>query len=681
MVEETLDAEIARQSSKYVTELWNNTQVATTSHRQRMNDFYKQYRGIPNRKNYDGMANVFVNETLEAVESIVAQEVATMFSEPKFLLVLGRESTDKLRAKLIENSMYYYLEHINWKSKFIRSDRQKVKYGNCFVKVFWNFEEGLAFRRVKDQALPQVKKEVLRDHPDVEYIDGLDVAMDPGKPDIPMMDWFIIRRRVSWDYIKAKERQEIYSPEQVAKIERGTSPGSARKAEFLGSKQERLRAVGINYFQFDDKEYEILEYWGKTPRWWVDDDIDIDSPDAEEMVPGVMEVVNPDGPTLRLERNPYWHQEIPVAMGQHIPVDDEAWAMGACEIAESLQQELNDKRNQLLDRATEDIFPALIENRAADIGEIKKEPYFRIKSNLSGDGALQPLKTGGNFNEVVMMEGRVQQDIRNKTGATDPVQGIPTNKESTAFEVNTLQQRGSARINLSTIDFGQKFVKRVYRLMYKNVQQFVDKPTMIRILGKDGIKWERLTPEDVAIDADVIPKIPTDVDSRVIMRNQLIQFLGQLSPFFQRVKIDRIIRRIYDLFGFEDGDEIVPRSEMEYSRSRLTDDEEIQVLVMGQKVNADLNDNHVQKLTTLIEFMAQFEQSLKPEAVEAFKDKIRQHGYFMQVIQEAQAMAAQAAAQAGGAGGAGGKPKAPPAGAGQTSSVSQIQRDLTRTGG
>ena len=672
-MQETSINELASvQAAKYVCELWDNYQIATMTRRSKLIDWYKQYRGTPNRRNYNGRANVFVPETLQAVESIVSQEVHAIFAEPKYLMLLGREPTDEPQATLLENAMFYYLDKMNWKSKFIMSDRQKVKYGTCFVETFWDSEEGYVPRRQGDSGIPKVTIERVKDHPNIRYIDEMDICLELGKPDIADMKYVIIRNRCDWDYVQAKKRSGVYSAEQVGKIDRAAT---SRNSNYLASKEQRVQAGGVNMSSLDIKDYEILKYWGKVPRWWVDEEVqnNIESDEATEMVPGVIEVVNPKGPTLRLQRNPFWHQEIPVAMAKHIGVDDESHGMGACEIVESLQMELNDKRNQLLDHATDQLMPPLIENRGAGIQEIRWEPQFRIKSNLPGEQALKPLYPGGNPNEVVMMEERVKADIKSGPGATAPIQGLQSGKESTAFEVSTLQSRGSGRIDVSTMDMGSQFLKRIYRQVYKMIQQFTDQETMIRILGKDGVKWQKLTPEDVALDADIIPKIPTDVDNRIIVRNQMIQFLAQVAPFFPRINAYKLVRRIYELFGFDDVEEVVPKPSSEFDRRSLTTEEEMQVLFLGQKINVNLDDNHPAKLSALMEFMAQYESTMKPEAIEAFKDAIRQHIYYMQAMQQA---AMQPQAQAMGAGVSGGKSN----GSGPPGGATEVLRAATNNG-
>src|SRR3990167_176954 len=292
------------QSSKLVNEFWTEHQLATTTYRQKLLKWYKQYRGIPGRKNYDGLANVFVNETLEATEAIVAQDFHSVNAEAKPVLVVGREETDNVQASIIEKTMIAYLDKMNYKSKFIRALRQRAKYGTCYAKVCWEYESGTVYGRDKMGAETSDKKPI-KDKADLQYIDGLDIAVDPGISDIENMAIVVIRKRCTWDYVKDRERRTLYSSDQVAKFERKGS-----SSLFFGRNQ-RMQAAGVNNAFFDKDEIEILEAWGKFPRWWLDDDVSPDSPEAEELVPGLIECVcSESGPTLRVERNPYWHQEI-----------------------------------------------------------------------------------------------------------------------------------------------------------------------------------------------------------------------------------------------------------------------------------------------------------------------------------------------------------------------------------
>ena len=95
MPEQTVSQLIEQEAGKYVQELWDTYQQDSLLFRTRLLRYYKQYRGVPNRKNYDGLANVFVNETLEATEAIVAQIYHTIYSEGRQLMSAGREETDQ----------------------------------------------------------------------------------------------------------------------------------------------------------------------------------------------------------------------------------------------------------------------------------------------------------------------------------------------------------------------------------------------------------------------------------------------------------------------------------------------------------------------------------------------------------------------------------------------------------
>ena len=663
--------------AQHVASLWNRHQRSTSVFRNKMTEYYKQYRGIPSRGNYEGLANVFVNETLGATESIVAQIFSTIYSESKPLKVFGREETDDNQAKLIENTEIYYLEEMNHQSKMLSTIRQMVKYGTCAARVCWCLEEKEITTKEKTEFGSKVNynfKAYTKNHPDLQYIDLLDIAFDPGKSCVDDMRWIVVKKRADWDYIKERERNTVYSSEQVKKIDRS----STRKSDYLNSKGQTLQSAGINYSEFDEDKIEILEFWGKVPLWWIDEEVGLDDPDAERMVESVIEVVN-EKVTVRAEFNPYWHKNKPFLISQFIEVDGEAYGMGTCEIAAYLQQELNDKRNQLLDHATFQILPPLIRNRASNIDkkQIQMKPHKIIDSDIPGDSGLTPLRTGGNPFENVSLDGIIKQDIRNNAGASDAVQGLGSNKDRTAYEFNSLVSRGGSRINVITVDFANRFLKPFYKMTYQLIQQYVTKEMVIRILGKDGVKWQKVTPEDLILNVDFIPNVPTDLESRTIVRNQMIQYVQSIGQLYPRMNIYKIARKIYDLFGFNDGDEVVPMPDTEKGQNDLTVEEEIQVLSLGQRIDVKYYDDHLIKLSGLTQFLMENQSKMRPEVVEVFQDKIKQHQIYLQTLEQAQAMMLQ---QAGG-GSKGFEHQQKPRTETPVSQSAGILRELSQVGG
>ena len=115
----------------------------------------------------------------------------------------------------------------------------------------------------------------------------------------------------------------------------------------------------------------------------------------------------------------------------------------------------------------------------------------------------------------------------------------------------------------------------------------------------------------------------------------------------------------------------------------LTMQEELQVLMMGQKIEVRYYEDHLAKLEFLMKFMGQYGQQLPPKAQGAIQENIDQHMNFLKVLEQAQAAMA-------GAGGAPGMPVAQPGRRGSPRSIqqnspvnqsAQIHRNITRTGG
>ena len=610
---EEISAFIADTTARYINDLWTEFRRDEGIWIDRLKKFYKQYRGQVERKAEEGLANVSVNETLGAIETIASQEISSLFSDPQYLLMTGREATDEKTAERNQALMYYFLDEMQWKSRTIPVVRQRVTYGICAAELSWAYEKIVVPAKDGESAF---KERVIKHRPQQDLIDLDDIAFDKKKVRVDEKKWVIIRKVMTYGDIHDKVRQGVYSKAQFDKIALNKAQGSTKE----------LR----------DQTFEVLKYWGMVPRFWVDDGIAPESDDGQMMVPGVVEVVL-DQITLRCDRNPFDHQEIPVLMAPLIQVDNQPWGLGVCEITESLQEELNEKRNQSLDHASFQIHPPLVVNKNAQIDdkELKWRPRQKIHAVETNRPAIEPVNGGGNYVEQITLDGIIKQDIRNQSGAPAPVQGIPQNKESTAFEISSLQTRGSLRISLNTEDFAERYIKRGYRLIWSMINQFVDKPLAIRIIGPDGIRWEQMSPDELSPNMDIIHKIGMDIDNRNIMRQQAIQFLTQILPYYPRANVYKLIRKVYSLFSWPDTDEVIPPPPMEAGQNVLSFEEELQVLMQGQRIDVTPFEDHLSKLSGLMQFMETHQTQMKPEAVNAIKDKMMQHQKYIEVLQMA----------------------------------------------
>jgi hypothetical protein len=64
-----------------------------------------------------------------------------------------------------------------------------------------------------------------------------------------------------------------------------------------------------------------------------------------------------------------------------------------------------------------------------------------------------------------------------------------------------------------------------------------------------------------------------------------------------------LCRRIYTLFGFSDGEEVIPDPMTERGQNDISDEEELAVLAQGQNIDVKYYDNHIQKISLLQAFL------------------------------------------------------------------------------
>ena len=156
----------------------------------------------------------------------------------------------------------------------------------------------------------------------------------------------------------------------------------------------------------------------------------------------------------------------------------------------------------------------------------------------------------------------------------------------------------------------------------------------------------------------------------------MIQFLTQIAPFYPKILIGKLVRKVYALFPFEDVDEVVPEIETEIGQNELTNEQEIQVLLLGQRIDVKYWEDHISKIQTLINYVNKFGNQLDAKAKEAINDKINQHAKYLSVLEQMQMQAQQQP------GGNGKRPGAVPqgkprAGGGAVDTFSQMAGSLT----
>lgn len=464
----------------------------------------------------DWQAKMFVNLTVQNVEIITSQLFKTLFGMKPPIKTEAGPAGDELQAQLITDVFDYETRKACFDIASYDALKEAVRYGNGFVKLFWERVEDNRIRRVPIDQTPaevietapveslageapmpppglkgfekQMVKVLLKNQLGARYVHIRDIFPDPNTT-----DWVRILHRDKIDYgtivrhiktgaffdVRDKledlhEGDKFESDLQTIKHDRGYSETSRTVAPF-------------------EKKHTIWEFWGPIPRKWVEFDID-EGDDAEELVPGKLMVAS-NIALLAAEVNTAFDGDHPFVKIPYIRTG-ETYDKGVCEMIGDDQDYANEIANQRLDNVN------LILNKGIAIietalvnpeADTKVRPGWILRFKQTMDDlkkSFAPIEfpdvTQSAYRETLEIERRVQET----TGAnrvTLGSSGLVQDTNQTLGGMELLKQMFNERVAAYGLviegDYLLKAAGKIYGLIY----QELDPQEMKYILGEDPV--------------------------------------------------------------------------------------------------------------------------------------------------------------------------------------------------
>lgn len=544
--------------------------------RSKWEDYDDIYFGVPETKKYDWQSNVFVPAVFKSIQTIACRCINTVFPNGELVFnVAPREESDVGHEEAVKNLLVYQTERAKLYEKYVTFVLQSLIRGTSIMKSFWNKE--LRTRKINVPDFTQVidpntgqpidqfngyktvsQQFTVFDDPNVDVIDLFELYLDPKETNFD--DSYKIHKLLrSFDYLKKKEIAAIYKnvnlikasslPTQQAGTHRRLSKlGLAdQSTTTIGNQQEKATDVGI-----ESADVELLE--AEIPY-------DLNGDGLEEMI---WATVANRKVLLRAIENPYWHGESNYIDIVFLPVLKEIYGMGVCEIAESLQSELNTKRNQRLDNVNVMLQAILVYVEGAVDAVVIQ--HFEFKP-----GAKLPVKdlnairweTPPNYTQgYVIEEKEILRDIEESTGAVREISPSSGSGEMhrTATGLSMLQGMANERLRLIILLQERMGVGEILQRFHQLNQQFLTQEKAVRILGKEGYTFPRVSPEDVSHNYDFTPSGSSSLATKEMQLIQLLKFLEvslNVPPQSLRINLEEIYKRVWGVMGFQNADEIV----------------------------------------------------------------------------------------------------------------------------
>ena len=528
------------------------------------------YFNIPNPKKYDWMSNLVVPATHRAVMTLLSRIINfTTAADPFFDTV----PSNKYVSNLIRSQLF----RGNFHSEYVLFCLQLLIRGTSIGRISWQKKTETKFTLEKvvenikksivdndtgdiQEVIQQVfkgykkkpKDKVLYDGPVFETIDLNDFYPDPIAVGMNK-GARIFRSIVTKDEFM---RNPNFINKDIAFISEYTGDES--------SAHSRLRTLGVGEPSYGPAEHMPDDDSKKRSDYIELLECEMNYPDETgKLVPWIFTIAN-KSVLVRDEAFPYWNTNSLYVKGTWIPILNEFYGIGLCELSESLQEELNDKRNQRIDNVNQVLQPVLMYEETAVDGKyfhnFKRKPGAKMRTRPGAVSAnairwdVLPDVTTSAITEAMDLERNIEE-LTGAVKAIQPSSSGPDSIHRTSSGLMLLQGMAHERIKLNLGLIEKDVLEPIVNKFFDLNLQFLTKD--YKIFDPDG-KAQIYDPSLLIGDYEFRAKgskHALDQQQKMMNATRVLEALGASGLPLGELHI-KFWMRLYDAMGFEDKDEI-----------------------------------------------------------------------------------------------------------------------------
>jgi hypothetical protein len=507
-------------------------------------------------------SQIYIKETFKVMDTVMPIFLDMLFTQGNAFRVKGIDGPlDQRQAAALEYLISIYIEKMQAYNSIHDFIWDMLQYGTAFGKLTWTketvdytediLETYLGKQKILGIELP-VKKtrkrtidktKTTKDAPVFEHVSYKDIFFSTRTKNL-QTSWVIHRYYKTLEELESSDVKYkdltgealFKNMKELSRLHSGISPldqqeiiTSLEKQDLgLNETGKSMDTQGIteDLEVNDDGEIEILEYWTSDNKSVI-------------IVAGRQVVI-------REMDNPFKHKQKPFIWSNYIRRPHEIWGMGIPELAQDGQDYLNTVTNQGIDSntLTNNLMFIAFRDRGIDASQLKANPGGIIFADSDSPGepinnVLQQIKFSkiDTLPEMSVAKGEIQE----VTGAGKIMQG---SYESGAVR-NTSQQRmlmaaGQKKFIGKILTFESMFLKPFVRQMYGLIGQFMETEQVVKIIGKRGEEWIKISPQDICTDLDFMP-----VGSKQLV--EMEQLIHQLNNAVAVIAADPEARNIIDM--------------------------------------------------------------------------------------------------------------------------------------
>jgi len=479
------------------------------------------YNGNRVKRGYVGITDTFVPMAFSTVETLTS---GLFGSKPKFGYLAPQDKQDQ-KTDILNSLLDYYWEKDQWSLKVINTGRNMFKLGTAVDYFYW-----------------------AGDHPCLINVPIRDFFIDPNASSLETASY--CGRR----YLTTKQELESF---EIVDLDAepdadGNYPmkkkytnldkianGGGGKGENT-DKQEKDMWYGSTLTEPQDKQIEVIEYWTK--------DKTISVANRSVVIEDSVNYFK-----LKAESNGQEYPDgmLPFADARDYVDESLFYAKGEIDIIADQQELLNDITNQNIDSITYTLnqMYTLDPKYAHLLSEIENLPgaVYPVEA-----GALNPIAQRPIPPDAFLERTNIKNEIRETTASSEVIRGTSAEgAKSTATEINAQIAGAGQRFSLKVTQIENGYFYQVAKIVLKMVQLYVTEPMMVRIVGKDGARWEEFDPSDFKGDYEPRVQLETSINNeKQKQANDAKELLGAFlgDPDVNQLELKKLVlQRSFDL--------------------------------------------------------------------------------------------------------------------------------------
>jgi hypothetical protein len=331
----------------------------------------------------------------------------------------------------------------------------------------------------------------------------------------------------------------------------------------------------------ENKIYDLMEIW-----------CNVKLPGENMPVPVVVEIIN-RAHVIRIQRNPYWHQQPPFNFMRFIiPPAGEFYGRGLPEASIKLQHQLNSTLDQSMDSATLSLNNITIINPAfaPNVESFEVEPSAiwwadpnAVKQMTFPDLSDIGIKNAGLLRQIIT------EMSDNSPQLPDPIAGKARSTGQAQLAINEWQTDLFSFMETITVEALNPFAKHVHIML----QQFLDDKRVIRVAGRHSPNWTDrvIMPETLVGNFEFTWQGSLQIENQAIKTQQALNFMRMISTLPPdsgiKIKWANFIRRLLkDGILMRDADHMV-----ETTRQGASTPPDVENQIVQQGGSIDVQDS------------------------------------------------------------------------------------------